>query len=59
MEKSDSSEKKHPFRMFLRVRPQKSGKMELSDYLHPQDSKILKVTVPEDSQVFVMNVGNE
>ncbi|KNB43857.1 kinesin-like protein [Blastocystis sp. subtype 4] len=36
--------------MFLRIRPQKNGKMEPTEYLHPQDSKTLKVTVPEDSQ---------
>lgn len=56
MEKSEIVEKKHPFRMFLRIRPQKNGKMEPTEYLHPQDSKTLKVTVPEDSQVFLMDM---
>ena len=42
-------EAKNPFRLYLRIRPQKNGNMALMDFYKTSDSKYLHVNIPKDA----------
>lgn len=51
MEKLEKIESKCPFKLFLRVRPQKNGNTTLLDFYNPKDSKHMHIISPKDSFV--------
>ena len=55
-DKSDATEVKHPFKLYLRIRPQKNGNTQLIPCYAPKDNKSFHVIVPEDSVVAIFKL---
>lgn len=50
-DKSNATEIKHAFNLYLRIRPQQNGSTQLSSCFVPKGNKTFHVIVPNDSVV--------
>lgn len=54
VDKTEKVESKYPFKLFLRVRPQKNGSVTLNAFYNPKDSKVMHITIPKESNVLFL-----